>query len=105
MTFTFQKKMTKCEITNLFKIHDDICKHNYVTVFRPYKQFSSSERNLKYRETQQSQVNNISDSKLLERLEVDTPEHYTFPPDPTDASLRKNIINDFCNATRPSTFQ
>ena len=29
------KKMTKCEITNLFKIHDDICKHNYVTVFRP----------------------------------------------------------------------
>jgi len=51
------------------------------------------------------QVNNISDSKLLERLEVDIPEHYTFPPDPTDASLHKNIINDFCNATRPSKFE
>ena len=37
------KKMTKCEITNLFKIHDDICKHEYVTVFRPCKQISNSE--------------------------------------------------------------
>src|ERR1700683_662684 len=32
------RKMTKHEITKLFKIHDDICEHEYVTVFCPYKQ-------------------------------------------------------------------
>ena len=37
------RKMTKHEITKLFKMHDDICKHEYVTVFRPHKQISSSE--------------------------------------------------------------
>ena len=32
-----QKKMTKFEITNLFKNHEDVCKHEYLTVFRPYQ--------------------------------------------------------------------
>jgi hypothetical protein len=44
-----QKKMTKFEITNLFKDHEDVCKHEYLTVFRPYKQVSSSERKSNYR--------------------------------------------------------
>jgi hypothetical protein len=99
------KRMAKCEIIKLFKVHDDICKHEYVTVFRPYKQISSYERYLKYCETQKTQVNNISDSKQPESLEVDAPEHNTFPPNPPDASLRRKIINNFCNATKPSTFE
>jgi hypothetical protein len=37
------KRMSKFEITNLFKLHDDVCKHEYLTVFHPYKQVSSSE--------------------------------------------------------------
>ena len=37
------RKMTKCEISNLFKIHNDICKHEYVTVFRPCEQIPNSE--------------------------------------------------------------
>jgi hypothetical protein len=44
-----QKKMTKFEITNLFKNHEDVCKHEYLTVFRPYNQMSSSERKSNYR--------------------------------------------------------
>ena len=72
------RKMTKHEITKLFKMHDDICKHEYVTVFRPHKQISSSERNLKYRETQKPQVNNISASKQPESLGVDAPGHNSF---------------------------
>jgi len=65
------KRMAKCEIIKLFKIHDDIYKHEFVTVFHPYKQISSYERYLKYCETQKTQVNNISDSKQPESLEVD----------------------------------
>jgi|SRR5882762_6980684 len=71
--------MTKHEIIKLFKMHDDICKHEYVTVFRPYKHISSSERNLNYRETQKPQVNNISASKQPESLKVDAPAHNYFP--------------------------
>ena len=99
------RKMTKCEITNLFKIHNDICKHEYVTVFRPCKQISNSERYLKYCETQKSQVNNISDSKQSESLDMNASGHNIFPPDPPDASLCRKIINDFCNATKPSNFE
>ena len=99
------KRMAKGEIIKLFKIHDDICKHEYVTVFRPYKQISSYERYLKYCETQKTQVNNVPDSKQPESLEVDAPGHNTFPPDPPDASLRRKIINNFSNATKPSTFE
>jgi len=97
--------MGKCEIIKLFKIHDDICRHEFVTVFHPYKQISSYERYLKYCETQKTQVDNISDSKQPESLEEDAPRHNTFPPNPPDASLRRKIINNFCNATKPSTFE
>jgi hypothetical protein len=38
-------------------------------------------------------------------LEVDAPRHNTFPPNPPDATLRIKIINNFCNATKPSTFE
>jgi hypothetical protein len=31
------RKMTMSKITELFKIHDSICEHKYVTVFHPYK--------------------------------------------------------------------
>jgi len=86
-------------------MHDDICKHEYVTVFRPHKQISSSERRLKYRETQKPQVNNISASKQPESLGVDAPGHNSFPPAPPNASLRRKIIKDFCNATKPSNFE
>ena len=99
------KKMTKCEITNLFKIHDDICKHEYVTVFRPCKQISNSERYLKYCKTQKSQVDSVSDTKQPESLKVDAPAQNSFPPAPPDASLRRKIINDFCNAIKPSKFE
>jgi hypothetical protein len=87
------KNMTKVNITNLFKNHDDVCKHEYLTVFRPYKQLSSSKRKSNYRK------------KLQRSLEVVEPEHNIFPPDVPDASLRKKIINDFCDAIDPSKFE
>jgi|SRR5882762_6787291 len=31
------KNMTESEIINLFEIHDNVCEHQYVTVFHPYK--------------------------------------------------------------------
>ena len=94
------KNMTKFDITNVFKNHNGACKHEYLTVFRPYKQISSSERKSNYRKNlQKSPVNNISDRKLSENLEGIEPEHNVFPPDIPNASLRKKIINDFCEAT------
>ena len=99
------RKMTMSEIIELFKIHDNICEHNYVTVFHPYKLFSSSKQGLKYHEVQTSQVNNVLNSKQSESLEVDASGHITFPPDPPKASLRRKIINDFCDATKPSKFE
>jgi len=75
-------------------------------MFCPYKQVSSSERKSNHRKKlQKSQVNNISDSKPSKMSEVVEPEHNIFPPDPPDASLRKKIINDFCEATKPSKFE
>jgi len=38
-------------------------------------------------------------------LEGIEPEHNVFPPDIPNASLRKKIINDFCEATKPSKFE
>ena len=99
------RKMTKSEIAEVFKIHDSICEHKYVTVFCPYTQHSSSEQDLKYREMQKSQVKNVSDSKLPKCVEVNVPEHNTFPPDSPDASLRRKIIKSFCDATKPSNFE
>jgi hypothetical protein len=98
-------KMTKSKITEVSKIHDSICEHKYVTVFCPYTQHSSSERDLKYREVQKSQVKNVSDSKLPKCLEVNVPEHNTFPPDSPDASLCRKVIKYFCDATKPSNFE
>ena len=98
------KRMSKCEITNLFKHHDDVCKHEYLTVFRPYKQISSSEQKSNYREKlQRLQVK--SDSKQPESLRVVAPEHNNFPPDVPDALLHRKIISDFCAATQPSKFE
>jgi len=99
------KRMAKSEISKLFKIHDEICEHKYVTVFCPYTQISSSERGLKYREVKKPQVNNDSDVKQPESLEIDTSIHNTFPPAPPDASLCRKIINGFCDATNPSKFE
>ena len=99
------RKMTKGEITELFKIHDGVCKHNYVTIFRPYTPISSFERGLKYREVQNLQVNNVSDTKQPGNLEVNTPILNTFPPAAPNASLRQKIIKDFCAATEPSKFE
>jgi len=77
-----------------------------LTVFRPYKQISSSERQSNHREKlQRSQVNNMSDSKQPESLRVVVPEHNKFPPDVPDALLRRKIISDFCAATQPSKFE
>ena len=99
------RKMTKGEITELFKIHDGECEHKYVTIFRPYTPILSCERGLKYREVQNLQINNVSDSKQPGNLEVNTPIHNTFPPAPPNASLRQKIIKDFCDATEPSKFE
>jgi len=38
------KTMTKPEIIESFRIHDNACGHKYVTVFHPYKKIPSSER-------------------------------------------------------------
>jgi hypothetical protein len=38
-------------------------------------------------------------------LEGIEPEHNVFPPDIPNASSRKRIINDFCDATKPSKFE
>ena len=46
-----------------------------------------------------------SDSKPSKSLEVIEPKHTIFPPNIPDASLRKKIINDFCEATKPSKFE
>ena len=92
----FRKNMTKFEITNLFKNHDDVCKHEYLTVFRTYTQISSSTRKSNYcKKLQQSQLNDISDSKLPESMGVVPSEFNNFPPDVPDASLRRKIIGDF----------
>ena len=99
------KTMTKSQITELFKIHDDVCEHKYVTVFRPYKKITSSERGLRYRETQSSPVENDSAIKPPEFQKVNVPECEAFPPAPPDASLRKKIINEFCEAAKPSKFE
>ena len=42
-------RMAKLDITELFKIHDSICEHRYMSVFCVCKEVSSSERGLKYR--------------------------------------------------------
>src|ERR1700683_4493637 len=97
--------MTKSKITELFKVHDDICQHKYVTVFHPYTHISSSERVIKYCKAKKPQINNISGSKQPESLEIDTHIHNTFPPAPPDSSLCRKIINDFCDATKPSKFE
>ena len=117
------RKMTKSKVTELFKNHDSICEHNYVTVFRPYMQYSSSERSSKYRKVQKSQDKNISGLKLpedgshyhrLKRIQVkniselnlpkcsgeNVVEHNTFPPDPPNVSLRRKIVKDFCDAIK-----
>lgn len=99
------RKMTKSEIMELFIIHDGVCEHKYVTVFHPYTQISSSKQGLKYHEVQKSVVNNVSDTKQPEILKVDAPAQNPFSPAPPDVSLNRKIINDFCNATKPSTFQ
>jgi hypothetical protein len=54
---------------------------------------------------QRSVVNNVSDTKQPESLKMDALAHNSFPPAPPEASLCKKIINDFCNATKPSTFE
>ena len=54
---------------------------------------------------QKSVVNNVSDTKQPESLKMDALAHNSFPPAPPEASLCKKIINDFCNATKPSTFE
>ena len=55
------RKITKSEIMEVFKIHDSICEHKYVTVFCPYTQYSGSEKGIMYCEVQKSQVKNGSD--------------------------------------------
>jgi len=94
--------MTKSEIIELFKIHDGICEHKYVTIFRPYAPISSFERGLKCHEVKKL---NVSYSKQPKNLEVNAPMHNTFPPTPPDASLCRKIVKDFCNATEPSKFE
>ena len=57
------RKMTKGKITELFKIHNGVCEHKYVTILHPYTPISSFEHGLKYREVKNPQINNVSDSK------------------------------------------
>jgi len=52
-----------------------------------------------------SQVNNVFDAKQPESLRVDALGHNSFPPALPDASLRREIINDFCDATKHSKFE
>jgi hypothetical protein len=52
-----------------------------------------------------SQVNNVFDAKQPESLRVDALAHNSFPPALPDASLRREIINDFCDATKHSKFE
>jgi hypothetical protein len=54
---------------------------------------------------QTSQVNNVSNLKQLESLEVNASGHITFPSDPPNASLCRKIINNFCDTTKPSKFE
>jgi hypothetical protein len=90
----------------LFKLHEDVCKHGYLTVFRPYKQTSSSEQQSNYcKNFQRSQLNNISDVKQPERLGVVVSEYDNFLPGVPDVSLCGKIINGFCAATQPSKFE
>ena len=54
---------------------------------------------------QKLQVNNVFDSKHTEILGVNASGHITFPPNPPDVSLHRKIINDFCDAVKPSKFE
>ena len=64
-----------------------------------------NENQIIVKKLRQSQLNDISDSKLPESMGVVPSEFNNFPPDVPDASLRRKIIGDFWAATQPSKFE
>ena len=74
------QRMNKSEIIKIFNIHSKTCEHKYITVLRPCDKMVQN-----YPPTVQSTF-------------------HDFPPAPPNSSLRKKIINDFCEATAPSNF-
>jgi hypothetical protein len=92
------KKMTKLEITKLFKIYDSVCELQYVSVFCLYKKVSSSEHSLEYHKSHNSAVINNPVAEQLKYQKVNVPSYEAFPPTPPDPLLRK-IMDEFCEAT------
>ena len=91
------KRMKNSEITEKFRIHSETCKHEYITVLRPYNKMTNIEHCQKYHETHMPLIKN--DLAIVQSTTQD------FPPTPPDPSLRRKIIHDFCKATSPSMFE
>ena len=73
----------KIKIKNMFMQHREHCCDKFVTIFEANGPKAKSQK--------------LSTNRA--------PEHNIFPPNIPDATLRKKIINDFCEATNPSKFQ
>ena len=91
------KRMSRSEIPQKFKIHDETCEHQYVSVPHPHSKMSNIEHNLKDFEIHKPLVKND--------FSTEQPVNLAFPPAPPDPLLRKKIINKFCEATSPSKFE
>ena len=91
------KRMSRFEITQKFKIHDETCEHQYVSVLHPHSKMTNIEHNLEDSEIHKPLVKND--------FSTEEPVNLAFPPAPPDPLLRKKIINKFCEATSPSKFE
>src|ERR1700676_1551422 len=97
--------MAKLDIIELFKIHNSICEHQYVSVFYVCKEVSSSERGLEYCKSHNFTIRNNHAAEQLEYQKVNVSLNEAFPPPPPDPSLRREIIDEFCKATSPAKFE
>jgi hypothetical protein len=95
---------TKKQIMELFKTHDNDCKHQYVTVFCSYKKapmlnqskvFGSKMENIEKQE--------VSSETVMTNHEIS--RDIKFPPSPPSKTLCTRIISDFCHATAPENFE
>ena len=86
--------------------HREPCCDKFVTIFEANGPKAKSQKLSTNRASVCTAPEHIlSDSNFSTILEVIEPKHNIFPPNIPDATLRKKIINDFCEATNPSKFQ
>jgi len=91
------KRMKKPEINKKFKIHSETCEHEYVTVLHPFDKIENIEHYQKHDDAHKPLV-----QETIPTVQTTT---HDFPPAPPNHSLRRKIIDGFCNATAPSKFE